>query len=251
MFKADLDNLGSIFSQGLAEKLSISRYATLSRMLDYFFSVKVRQIIEQSYRNIYTVYSGGDDLCVIGPWNEVIDFAVQVRKEFSAFVGYNPDLTISAGIALIGEGLPVSRIADAAEEELENAKNHPQKNCISFLGLAVNWDTFEQLILQAKDMAAWLRKKIVSTSTVYNLISLSERAEKFEKGDIRKENALWKSHFLYNLRRTEEREDMPESVINVMKNFAVDAGKMKLARISATYALYANRESMKRKEEVK
>jgi len=242
MFKADLDNLGSIFSRGFAEKLSISRYATLSRMLDYFFSVRVRQVIEQSYRNIYTVYSGGDDLCVIGPWQEVIDFATEIRKDFGRYVGDNPDLTISAGIALVGKGLPVARMADEAEEQLEAAKGNPGKNSIAFLGLPMGWEKFEELIRKGKDLSTWLRNRRISTSLVYGLVTQSEKAEKFEKGDIKKENALWKSHFLYNLRRAEAREKLPEEIVNTMKGFAVDAGMMKLARIPATYALYANRE---------
>ncbi|MFZ5859849.1 MAG: type III-A CRISPR-associated protein Cas10/Csm1 [Spirochaetota bacterium] len=249
MFKADLDNLGSIFSRGLAEKLSISRYATLSRMLDYFFSVRVRQVIEQSYRNIYTVYSGGDDLCVIGPWQEVIDFATEIRKDFGRYVGDNPDLTISAGIALVGKGLPVARMADEAEEQLEAAKGNPGKNSIAFLGLPMGWEKFEELIRKGKDLSTWLRNRRISTSLVYGLVTQSEKAEKFEKGDIKKENALWKSHFLYNLRRAEAREKLPEEIVNTMKGFAVDAGMMKLARIPATYALYANREPEKKKEE--
>ncbi|MGB9687041.1 MAG: type III-A CRISPR-associated protein Cas10/Csm1 [Rectinema subterraneum] len=249
MFKADLDNLGSIFSRGLAEKFSISRYATLSRMLDYFFSVRVRQVIEQCYRNIYTVYSGGDDLCVIGPWQEVIDFATEIRKEFGRFVGNSPDLTISAGIALVAKGLPVARMAKEAEEQLELAKSIPGKNRVAFLGLPVEWGMFELLTEKGKDLSAWLSECRISTSLVYGLITQSKKAEEFEQGDIRKENALWKSHFLYNVRRAEAREKLPEEIINTMEGFAVDTGMMKLARIPATYALYANREPAKQKEE--
>jgi len=251
MFKADVDNLGSIFSRGLAEKLSISRYATLSRMLDYFFSVRVRQVIEQFYKNIYTVYSGGDDLCVIGPWQEVIDFALEIRKEFGRYVGENPDLTLSAGIVLVGKGLPVARMADEAEEQLARAKGNPGKNSIAFLDLPVEWEKFEELVRIGKNLSSWLKNSRISNSLVYALINLSEKAEKFEKGDIRKENALWKSNFLYNLKRTEARENLPEEIVNTMKGFAVDAGIMKRARIPATYALYVNREPEKIKEEAR
>ncbi len=67
MLKADLDNLGSVFSEGLRESISISRYATLSRMLNYFFSLYVNYSLKanDNFKDIYTVFSGGDDLCVI------------------------------------------------------------------------------------------------------------------------------------------------------------------------------------------
>ena len=37
MFKADIDNLGLVFSQSLGKKMSFSRYADLSHLMHYFF----------------------------------------------------------------------------------------------------------------------------------------------------------------------------------------------------------------------
>lgn len=68
--KADVDNLGSLFAYGLGDDLqdrnSISRLATLSRMLDLFFSGRIEQLLSIEYTDCYSVFSGGDDLLIIG-----------------------------------------------------------------------------------------------------------------------------------------------------------------------------------------
>ncbi len=241
IFKADLDNLGSVFSKGFASHLSISRYAALSRMLDYFFSVRVREIIEDEFSSLYTIYSGGDDLCVIGPWQATIEFAIRIQRDFTRFVGDNPSLTISAGIALISKSLPVARMIEEAECQLEIAKNTETKNRICILDLPSAWDEFSALIDKGKEMSHWLKDEHISTSIVYALIGQSARAEALMAGNINKENALWKGHFLYSLRRAEDRKEISSEIVNSLKEFAVTEGSMKYARIPATYALYENR----------
>lgn len=239
MFKADLDNLGAIFSSGLGDSLSVSRYATLSRTLDYFFTVKVRDIIESepAFRNVYTVYSGGDDLCLIGPWNVMFDLAVVVRRAFREYTGDNPGLTLSAGLALASHRLPIRRIADAAELELENAKDQPGKDRIAVFGSALSWTEFESYLRDGKDLARELRSGSCPTSAVYALVQNSLRAQAFSKGEISKDNALWKSHFEYALRRTKA----SETSVKIMKKYSVDADSMVKARVSASYALFSNR----------
>lgn len=77
--KADVDNLGNLFVFGLREehndRSSISRMATLSRMLDLFFSGRIEQLLTIEFDSCYTIYSGGDDLLIVGPWNDLIEFA--------------------------------------------------------------------------------------------------------------------------------------------------------------------------------
>lgn len=242
MFKADLDNLGFIFSRGLESRLSVSRYATLSRTLDYFFTVVVRNIIEteSAFRDIYTVYSGGDDLCVIGPWSTIMDFAVKFDERFRSFTGGNPSLTVSGGIALAGKSVPVRRMAAEAEAELNRAKDSG-KNAISLLGVTVSWKKFAALLEDAKSLTAELASGGASTSTVYALLQWSKQAESFKAGDISPENALWKSHFEYALRRS----NASSGTTNLLKKYSVDTTSMVETRIPATIALYTSRKEEK------
>ncbi len=79
VLKADVDNLGMIFSYGLSNTnnkqqhyFSISRMVALSRQLDLFFTARLQHIIRKQYSNTYTVYAGGDDLLLTGPWFEML-----------------------------------------------------------------------------------------------------------------------------------------------------------------------------------
>lgn len=240
MFKADLDNLGKIFSQGLGQNLSISRYASLSRMLDYFFSVRLRELIEEKWKDyIYCVYAGGDDVCVIGAWDRVIDFGIQLQKEFSEFTGNTRDITISGGIALSHVGLPISRIAEMAEEELDSAKRRENKNSISFIGLPLSWETFNENIKLGKEFSEQLnlQDKKLSTTLVYRLISFSKKAQAFKR-EIHTENILWKSHYLYTLKRL---LGIEKELYKNLVELSLDTERMIHARIAATYGLYSIR----------
>lgn len=239
MFKADLDNLGAIFSIGLGSHASISRYAALSRTLDYFFGHIVRAFLasEDKNRFIYSVFSGGDDLCVLGPWNNVLDFAVRIHQLFEEYTGSNRFLTISAGMALAGAGLPVGRISDEAEDALEASKSARGKASITIFGETVLWPEFETMLEHGNVLAANLGSGDASTALVYSMIENAKRAAAFESGVIDRENSLWKSHFEYMLKRTKA----STQTVSILREYAVNTRSMRRARIPASFALYMNR----------
>jgi len=121
ILRADLDNLGLIFSDGLKD-YSLIRIATLSRMLDLFFTAYICTLIESIKEDdidnnlIYTVYSGGDDLFLIGPYHLIIKIAVELRKKFYYFTAKNLDLGISSGIAILGSNVNISFMAKSSED---------------------------------------------------------------------------------------------------------------------------------------
>lgn len=239
MFKADLDNLGAIFSIGLGERASISRYSSISRTLDYFFGHVVRHIIfsNPKFQNIYSVFSGGDDLCVLGPWDKIIELAECIEKQFRLFTGNNNNLTISGGIALAGSGLPVGRIVEEAEAMLELSKEKPEKNSISIFGLSVGWEDYRLLLKDGNFVADKMLTAKTSTSLIYSMIESSRMAEAFDRGQISMANSLWKSHFLYKISRTNADKEVKE----VLTKYAVNSKMMRNIRIVASIALYANR----------
>ena len=65
------------------------------------------------------VFAGGDDLFVLGPWSDAVRFAETLYDSFHRFTGGNPDVTLSAGVALAKPGLPMRGIKELAEEQLE------------------------------------------------------------------------------------------------------------------------------------
>jgi CRISPR-associated protein Csm1 len=146
VLKMDVDNLGRIFSEGLKGKESMSRYATLSRFMSHFFKNCIRLIAERDERvvnllksrnlpkltdngkrNLVVVYSGGDDLFIVGAWNDVFETAFEIRELFGEYVGRNPNLTISAGFAIFDPKYPLYRMAKITSDRLENAKDEGRK----------------------------------------------------------------------------------------------------------------------------
>ena len=129
VLRADVDNLGRAFILGFKEqedgeivsnsKLNyetISRTTTLSRQLSMFFKYYINDILKN--RNALVVYSGGDDMFIVGGWDDVIDLSNDLRQ---AFIKYTQGrLTISAGIGVYPRSYPISRIAYEVGE-LESA----------------------------------------------------------------------------------------------------------------------------------
>ncbi|MDY7029569.1 MAG: type III-A CRISPR-associated protein Cas10/Csm1, partial [Spirochaetota bacterium] len=114
VLKADVDNLGILISCGLkGELFTLSRLATLSRQIHHFFSIYIPSLLqsEPAFKNVYTVFAGGDDLFLIGPWNRIIQLSGKIRATFAEYVCGSPKIHLSAGIALHKPNTPVSLMA--------------------------------------------------------------------------------------------------------------------------------------------
>lgn len=155
ILRMDVDNLGSIFIDGLnnADK-SFSAYSTLSFMLDYFFSGYLNTIRNSDkYKNdVNILYSGGDDVFAVGKWDKLIEFAKDIRKNFEDFVK-RPDITISGGIVLVGGKFPIAKAAELAGEAEDAAKkdNNGHKNSINLFGETIAWGKDFDFVENAKN----------------------------------------------------------------------------------------------------
>lgn len=65
---------------------------------------------DKTLRNAVICYSGGDDLFIVGAWNEVIELALDIREKFAAYT--ENTLKISAGIGVYKHDYPISVIAN-------------------------------------------------------------------------------------------------------------------------------------------
>jgi len=187
--KADVDNLGSLFICGLrddkTDRNSISRIATMSRMLDLFFSGRVEQLLNNYFSLCYTVFSGGDDLLIVGPWNEIVNLTVTMQNEFRNFTGNNENVTISAGISLLKPGVPVSRSVAAADEALEASKEKILKgesegrDQLTFLERTIKWSKVPSLIQTANQLAGWLRTEKLTVGFLRKLLLFAEMHQQY------------------------------------------------------------------------
>jgi CRISPR-associated protein Csm1 len=251
MFKADIDNLGLVFTSSWGEetknRISFSRYAQLSRQMHYFFSGYLASFISNhtEYKEkIYTVFSGGDDVCVLGPWDAVMRFALDFRKELATWTNNNPSITLSGGIALASPRLPVRNIAEEAEAALEEAKGRKNndntiKDGISVFGVTVGWDEYEKSLEDAKKMLKYLDENKVSSAVIYKMIDFANRASSVKNGNLR--DMLWMSNYRYVIARNIKPEH--EDTVEFFHRFGVCPDNMIKSRIAVSYALYAKRTS--------
>ena len=252
MFKADIDNLGLVFSQSLGNRMSFSRYADLSHMLHYFFSSFYAWFVENNSeykKKIYTVFSGGDDLCILGSWDVVMDFALQFRKKLAEFTNNNPSVMISGGIALVNSKVPVSNIADEAEELLEKSKGKTGKNAITVFGTTVSWEEYEKCLEDGKYLQGQLESEKLSSGVIYKFLDFANRAEKtLGKKDnsgiadvselINMKDRIWKSNMIYVVTRNVKHD---EKLKQKLLDFGANPQSMVNSRIAVSYALYTQR----------
>ena len=207
--KGDVDNLGTIFQQGLSAP-TFAKMAALSRQMNHFFSLWLPAYCAECYPNTYTVFAGGDDFFLIGPWLQTQKLAAEMREQFRRYVAENAAITFSAGIAVIKPGLPPGKLSAYAEEALEAAKAYPanenekrkqlgSKNSVCVYGQVVSWQQWSG-IQEAFERIGRLKEAYgLSTGFVYSMLQFCEQAEAEKGGDI---NAgMWRSRFAYRTRR--------------------------------------------------
>jgi CRISPR-associated protein Csm1 len=252
LLKADVDNLGLVFSAGLGDRRSLSRAAGLSRVVNAFFTGWLPDCLRRRYRFIYTVYAGGDDLMLLGPWLDVLRFAGDLRGEFGRFAGGNENLTLSAGVALFDPRTPISLAASQADARLDAAKHggDGKKDRVCAIGPAdatLTWPQWTRALELADELHGLIARNQVSTALLYRLLTLDERRRKAATDPA---CADWRAKLGYTLYRTlpdgggivgnQSVRDRLFGLMGVGQDLSGgDPGP--LSRIAITIALYRNR----------
>ncbi len=188
--RLDVDSLSLVFIRGLKGEVcryTFSRYATLSRFLNYFFKIIVpyafkkglkefeNYLIKHGYAiasgfrlksnglvtgiglreekegnyELVIVYSGGDDVFLVGAWNHVISAAFVIDSLFRCFVANNPHLTLSAGIVLFDPKYPVLRASIMAGKMEEISKEYTEdsmkKDALTVFNQTFRWSKFRKI----------------------------------------------------------------------------------------------------------
>lgn len=206
--KGDVDNLGLIFQAGLARP-TFAKIAALSRQMNAFFAVWLPWACRSEFPNTYTVFAGGDDFFLIGPWHSTIKLAARMREEFARYVAGNPGIHFSAGLSMTKPGLPIRHLGALADDALDDAKAlKPEKsavapkNAVTCHGQTVTWGQFGELLEREAGLGRLASDLDLSTGYLYALLRYTDMARDIQK---RPENALWHSRFAYQTRRLVER----------------------------------------------
>lgn len=193
--KGDVDNLGTIFQKGL-EKANFAKMNALSRQINQFFSLWLPAYCAEKNPNIYTVFAGGDDFFLIGPWYSTQKLAFDMQTYFRHYVAENSNIHFSAGLIMTKVGIPVPRMGEMAEEALEQAKNIEGKNAVTLYQMSLNWEEAIKLTELENEIKRLASEYKISTSYLYSLIHLAKQA-----ASENIEDTIWRSHFYYRTAR--------------------------------------------------
>lgn len=174
VLKADVDDTGIHLARAAAADQTYGQLQKFSRDLHQFFLERVQQMLARSWDSIYTIYAGGDDLLLVGPWNQAFDFAGALAREFETGPGAEYGLTFSAGLALTPYRVPIRHAVELAEELLESAKQVQGKNRCAGLGAIWTWDDHDLVIGSGRDLAHWVESRLLSRSLLHRLLRLLE-----------------------------------------------------------------------------
>jgi CRISPR-associated protein Csm1 len=191
ILKMDADNLGLAFRKVLNTTTNLLPLMQFSRRLDDFFATKVNNMMNQPpWDLLYVVFSGGDDLLLIGPWNVAFSFASQVQREFTR--EFSKDgLTLSAGLAVIKPVFPIRNAVEQADTLLERAKSEcapgaeTAKDQFAAFGQVWKWHEHETVSHSAKQLIRWVQDdKVMPRGWLHTFLDLAETRIRPEAGPV-------------------------------------------------------------------
>ncbi|MBC8462227.1 MAG: type III-A CRISPR-associated protein Cas10/Csm1 [Deltaproteobacteria bacterium] len=242
VLRMDVDSLGTIFRSRLCDG-NMLRTSALSSMLSVFFEGWLNRICEKvvpswtqqlselkllednqtmaKSKLPYIIYSGGDDLFIVAPWDVLPLLAERIRYDLGSYVtrGYvcpegaqnHSPITISAGIGLFYEKFPIYQAGEIVKEALESAKSRKsnsaeEKNAINFLGMTVGWG--ERQFGAVKELAFRLAELI----EVGREIEAGKENETASHGLLQFLNSI-AYLYLEDCERAEKRNQQPNGLI--------------------------------------
>lgn len=151
--RVDVDNLQAGFQAGFSQHFdTLSRQTMLSKEVALFFTRVVNTLCQKEEkgkkRRLQVIYAGGDDLCMVGAWDDLLAFSLELRHAFSIFT--NDKLTFSAGLGFFKPSFPVSQMMQRTTSLLRYAKENPQKNSLALFGEVVEYGSYSENMMTAR-----------------------------------------------------------------------------------------------------
>lgn len=237
--KADVDDLGQFLQQYFQQRPSSpSRFLSVSLALSLFFEAFLPRLAEREFPNIYIIFSGGDDVALAGPLDDVLRFALRLRDEFRRWTGNNGSLHFSAGISAAQAHRPVQAGIEESEQFLNQAKSYESngrtKNAATILGVVMPWTEVARTV----DWADRLAELTGRTGEVQGLarnalqhLQLLEKASPTVYGPLH-----WRSY--YQLNRVGRQYPGAEALLMDLRRqaFAVDGAGGRAVALAARLA---------------
>lgn len=224
--RMDVDNLGKIFAEGFDPRIrTFSRLTSLSRNLDFFFKGFINTIWKNNKglrEYTYILYSGGDDLFLIGRWDKALEFALENKKAFSSFTN-SEVFGLSGGLSIEKPKYPIRRAAFNAgiaekkakdfEINIDNGHSTLKKNAFTLFNTPISWKYNFESVINLKDEIKNIMVLSGLSHSFFNYLKIFYKMQKVSYVDMKNdespkcENASIKWRWLaaYQLQRTKER----------------------------------------------
>ena len=197
--RMDVDDSSDFFSGGqLKLGIGIAVNSNLSRSMNLFFKGHLNEICSRQLgqaddplnitepsdiggRNVSIVYAGGDDLFIVGAWDDVAELAFDINTCFRAFSCRNAGVHLSAGLTLHKPKFPLYQMANMAKQaevaaKANKSKTGETKNSLSLfynnsferLNVSLNRDIDDQNLRHATWQLKRDRIAVASQWEAYN-----------------------------------------------------------------------------------
>jgi CRISPR-associated protein Csm1 len=182
VLKADADSVGAALEETIQGSPTIKPLTFFSQQLDDFFARRLKSELDSNaaWQPIYTVFGGGDDLLLVGPWDVMVDFAGRLNELFQLSLKRRGlALTLSAGLALTKWKRPIKFAAAQAEELLEQAKRATAsgeataKDQVAAFGQVWKWKHHAVIVGEGKQLARWVDDGVMPRGWLHTLLELA------------------------------------------------------------------------------
>ncbi|MDW8215180.1 MAG: type III-A CRISPR-associated protein Cas10/Csm1 [Roseiflexaceae bacterium] len=279
VLRMDVDDLGDLFGRRLNRPPGLAGLAVtaaLSATLSRYFEGWVGELCRRANNDdgaggVYAVYSGGDDLFLVGSWHRMPRLAQQIRRDFARYAlgraprpGEAPPITLSGGMTLHTARYPLYQAADDAAEALDAAKRHTRpdrhaKDAMTFLGRTLGWEHFGEAADLCDELVDLVQKQGVPRSLLMVIQTLDARARQAQRrnrgGDPQFTYGPWVWQGAYQLTRVAERSPngVKERIADLRERIVGDDGVqhrfIERAGLAARWAQLLVRERSSAKEE--
>lgn len=228
VLRGDIDNLGKAFVGGFdSEKQTLSKSAAFSRKLTQFFKYDINNILknaeykipyfdsegnEGENRKIAVIYSGGDDVFVVGAWKDILEFGIDLYNNLKEYT--QGTLTISAGLGMYMPKYPISYMAEKTGELEDCSKKLEGKNAITLFDKdnSYHWNEFIENVMGEKFTIIsefFSKSEDKGKSLLYSLLELFRNRDK----------KINLARMAYTLARMEPKGNISEEGKEIYQNF--------------------------------
>jgi len=206
--KLDIDDLGKRLKE-YCER--ISDFLTFSETMSFIMEGCVEHMLSLHFNRddmnkLYLIYSGGDDLFLVGSWDVVVEATKRIREELGRIMRMDyGGPTVSAAVAIEDPKTPVKICSEAVSEKLKRVKE-AGKNGISVTGKRTSWKGFKDSLETAKKLSQCIGKGMISRGFIFQLSRLTSDYER----DPEKTWTTYRYRLKYIMARSFERDMMSE-----------------------------------------